>query len=245
MMILEQLKLLFSGCGAMIWEQQGDDNERRALVKTMKCFSYVIRFVVYSRLEDEKKPSAKQHASENEFRQEVLDVMYYVDDMMTKTSPPWLLAIQTHTLKSVAGIFEHLHRVFSVSDLGEIARGFLESIKHGNTSWSVAKLSLTLKLVRSDVVRRRESRHQVMAAIIRLIQRHLNESESERVICVAIISELLEILRDFPTRKSTSDADYVWNVSILLPDISKSLSEILVGDAARRRAGSKSARASR
>ena len=219
MVLLDQLKLLFEWVRRDDLDRRGDDIERRALVKTMKCFSYVIRFIVHSRQKDVKNESA----SENEFRQEIFDVIFYVDEMMTRTSPAWLLAIQTHTLKSVAGIFEHLKKVFSVSDLGEIARGFLESIKDGNTSWSVAKLSLCLRLVKSDVVQRRESRHQVMAAIIRLIQRHLNESESERMICVAIIRELLDILRDFPRQKSTSDSDYVWNVSILLPDILKAL----------------------
>ena len=79
--------------------------------------------------------------------------MYYADALMRKTEPKWIKLVQEHTIAHFTPVFEHLQVVFNQPELGEIVRGFIESISHDaseRTSLRVKKLSMVRKKRRSE-----------------------------------------------------------------------------------------------
>lgn len=190
------------------------DPERQALNLCMKNFSFIIRFAIIAWEEhntDELGLSSRQsrvsvasidNGDSDPFTQSLLEVMYYIDALMAKESPPnppWIQAVQAKALSNFSSVFEDLAKVFRVKDLGELARGFIESIPlrtEKASHMNIAKLLLVRDLVRGSVFRTKASRDTVIAAVIRLLQKHLNNSDDERLLSIAILKELVAVIQE-------------------------------------------------
>ena len=114
-------------------------------------------------------------------------------------NPPWIRAVQAKALQNFSSVFEDLAKVFRVKDLGELARGFIESIPlraEKASHMNIAKLLLVRDLVRGSVFGAKASRDTVIAAVIRLLQKHLNNSNDERLLSISILKELVAVIQE-------------------------------------------------
>lgn len=215
------------------------DIQRTTLTNAIKVFPTLLDFIIksWTYSQDEtpagspKSPKVVTKTKE-QFTKELVELMSSIDQMMAKVEPVWLSIIQTLVLKNFAPIFEQFSSVLDADILGEVVKGFLDSIVKGGSEEvladkgrnlqtikqaSSAKLFLVRDLVRGSIFKIPQSRRIVMAAVVRMAQYHMNKSDSETIICISIIKELVR------TIQAMNSQDDVWNMSVMLSAIASAV----------------------
>ena len=200
---------------------------RRTISSMMRCFEYVVRFAMRAGMKAhtmaQRRDASGAAATQMElkFKHALQQLMYYADALMRKNTPKWIKLVQEHTIANVIPVFEHLQAVFNQPELGEIVRGFIESIPHDSNeraSLRMKKLSLMHDLMSStcEIYVHNSSRKSCIAATVRILQAFLNSDfMNERRLAVLTLRHLVQMIHD---AKSSDDA---WNLSCMLPDIAE------------------------
>lgn len=116
---------------------QDGAKKRRTLNNMMRSFQYVVKFATTAGLEaislvPEDEAKAKKELTDR-FKHSLQQLMYYVDNLMLKQAPTFVRVIQDLAIENFTPVFEHLQHTFDQGELGEIARGFIESVPHDET----------------------------------------------------------------------------------------------------------------
>ena len=191
----------------------------------MKCFGFLVRIIVTAKEQCDNSPTRQsvkagetlqsiQDANDEEFREALRQLIWFIDALMLKKTPVQIVAIQNHTLNHFSHVFEHLKNVFPAPDLGDLARGFLDSIPLANSAQvNHAKLTLVNNLVHSEVFRDATSRTVVMSATVHVLRSHMTRSPQERLLCISILKALLKVVG---VKGNEHD---VWHMVLMLPTV--------------------------
>ena len=170
--------------------------QRRTISAMMRCFEYVMKISIAAGLKAHAITQSSGHGGEGDgegdgggdggksadtdvltqtFKHKLEQLMYYADSLMKKTTPKWIQLVQEHCVSNFVRVFEHLQIVFNQPELGEIVRGFIESIPHDlnqRVSLRIKKLIFVHKLMKSscNIFVHNSSRKSCMAAVVRMLQ---------------------------------------------------------------------------
>ena len=191
----------------------------------MRCFQYVVKFATTAGLEAVSQVSTEQPAVRGKiidrFKHSLQQLMYYVDNLMLKQVPTFVRVIQDLAIENFTPVFEHLEHIFDQTELGEIARGFIESVPHDENqrvSLRMKKLTMVHSMMRSSsgIFTRAKSRAMCIAPVVRMLQEFTHSHRpGERILTVLILKELVQITHD------ASSSDDAWNLSCMLPEITQ------------------------
>ena len=197
----------------------------------MRCFEYVVEFATTAGLQVISELSIEVADQKGElisrFKHSLQQLMYYVDNLMLKQVPTFVRVIQDLAIENFTPVFEHLERTFDQRELGEIARGFIESVPHDESqrvSLRMKKLKMVHSMMRSSsgIFTRAESRAMCIAPVVRMLQEFTQSHRGgERILTVLILKELVQITHD---ASSTDDA---WNLSCMLPEIAQMVATLM------------------
>ena len=210
---------------------QDGAKSRRTLNDMMRCFEYVVRFATTAGLEAVSQVSESGLNTRDElvyrFKHSLQQLMYYVDNLMIKQVPTFVRVIQDLAIENFTPVFEHLKCIFDQGELGEIARGFIESVPHDESqrvSLRMKKLTMVHSMMcsSSEIFTKATSRAMCIAPVVRMLQEFMHSRRpGERILTVLILKELVQITYD---AKSSDDA---WNLSCMLPEITQLVATLM------------------
>ena len=145
--LLSSFRYLFTWLESEDIGARTSDQEWTTLANLMKCFGYLVRIIVTAKDQCDNAPSRRstpvkagqtladiQSGQDEEFREALRQLIWFIDALMLKKVPVQIVAIQNHTLNHFSDVFAHLKNVFPPADLGDLARGFLDSIPLANSA---------------------------------------------------------------------------------------------------------------
>ncbi len=203
--------------------------KRRTLTNMMRCFQYVVKFATTAGLRTTSRcaDAAAREEMETTFKHSMEQLMYYADNLMLKEEPKWVRLVQDLAIQNFTPVFEELEKLFNQAELGEIARGFIESVPHDESqraSLRMQKLLMVHSMMQSSagIFTRTASRKACIAAVVRMLQSFLLSQQSgERMLTVLILKELVQITHN------AGSQDDAWNLACMLPEIAQCVSTIL------------------
>lgn len=156
------------------------------------------------------------------FQEAVLEVLYLLDSLMSMGGLSWLPPVRAQLQRTIFPAFGALRRVFFPGDLGDILRGFLESIPPAGARENCCKLVLVHTVVTDKLFRKQGARDKLMPVLIRTLQTHMaSTSADERTLAIAILKATVSTVQD------AANADDIWSLSILLPELTTLTANLL------------------